>query len=75
MAKRVPFWAKVAIAATVMTMVAGGAIGAGVYFGLKGLYFDFNYQTKSFFQIDNVYAENCLEIFRKYLTYNCFHLH
>ena len=35
-ATSIPLWAKVVIAATIVTAVVGGAVGAGVYFGVVG---------------------------------------
>lgn len=35
-ATKLPLWAKIAIVATVLTVVIGGAVGTGVYFAIKG---------------------------------------
>jgi hypothetical protein len=49
-ARALPLWARIVIIGTVGALVAGGAIGAGVYFATHGQYFHFNRDTH-FFQI------------------------
>ena len=50
MLRPLALWIKIAIAATVLTLAAGGAIGTGVYFGLKGSYFDLGCSRESRFK-------------------------
>ena len=38
-ATSIPVWVKVAIVATIITVVVGGGVGAGVYFGVVGKYY------------------------------------
>jgi hypothetical protein len=45
LAQACPLWAKILGVALAVTLVVGGAVFAGVYFGLQGQYFDFIFHS------------------------------
>jgi hypothetical protein len=57
-ARALPLWAKIVMIGTVCALVAGGAIGAGVYFAIHGQYFHFNSDTKDVGGNDHFLSQN-----------------